>query len=1166
MVSLYDVFMPAHSNWSNGRNLEGGGLMFYSYAKTSVSLFARRGLSLALAAAGLIAVCQIGYAQSTFGTVLGTVKDPSGAFVPMAKVDLTNTGTNAVRTTQTSPNGDYQFVNVDVGTYKITVEAAGFQKTEFQAFDLAARETKRLDVDLKVATQAESVTVEAVAVVTTDAANIAETKGALELTDLPVAIGTRSQGSTSAFSTLTAQPGVQTDGSQITVSGAGPSQLSISLDGISSVGPGSFVGITELFPSFNSIEEIKISENLNPPEYGGVADITTISKSGTNTFHGGLFENFQNTDMNAADTFSHLVTPVKLNDFGAYVGGPVVIPGIYNGHDKTFFFISSEVLRLPKSYQVVESVPSLAMRSGDLTAYNPSVGAAPLVIPQSQINPYSIKLMNFFFPQPNYGPPGAVANNYVAVYDVPINSAQWDARVDHVINSKHSVFARYSYKNRRYTTCTQLSGCASPDTPLEGVLSEPEIDNSLTAAWNWIVSPTKVNELRIGFTRTRRGYSVGPTAQQAANTLGLMSGPGELPQALPPGQDIPGLTISGYVPAAANNVDTNPREQTWQALDNWTWTKGQHTLKFGGDFRYLETLYTNVFANYRMGSYQFNGSSTGYTAFQGFLLGYPDLTTISTVINPTTDAYNTHYAAYAQDDWKVSRSLTLNYGLRWEYHPGFKDWNDNMANFDPYYSSTINGQLVKGAVILPDKNSFINNLNPGFVQSIAPTPIFPASQLGIPSFLRFSSKKDFAPRIGFAWRVGGSNKTVLRGGYGRFIETLLGGSSLNGWSVGASDVGFFSNSKGANGLPVFSLPYSFPANIAQPGSQFFDLATEIHYKDPIVEEWNLTLERALGKGIGVRASYTGNHSYNIPTDANYNQPPANTNGFFSPATQAAIPFPLLAYIATSTNKGYGTYNAGTVSIHKRAAGLQFEASYTFTRNLTDAYGCGVGTSASTYVNEFGNTLCDPYHPGLDYGNVPFDRRHRFLANFLYQLPFGRGKTFLSGSSKLVNELVGGWTIAGIFLFQSGPFMSVTTLNDPSGTGYNIFGNLFAIGGRADTAPGVSPYAGQSNYQWINPAAFTNPASNIGRFGDSQEGYVVGPGTAAVSASLLKRFAVTERVYFEFGAQAANVINHPNYAVPANLTLGVPAFAQISAMQSAEGAGPRQLQLTGRFIF
>jgi hypothetical protein len=370
---------------------------------------------LAFAVLCVFALQQASHAQSTFGTVLGSIKDPSGSLIPGAIVTLTNTGTNAQHSTTTNTNGGYEFVNVEIGNWKLNVEATGFQKTEYQAFDLAARATVRIDIDLKVASQVTSVTVEAVAIVQTDASNIAETKGSLELTDLPVAISTRSSGSTSAYATLGAQPGVQFDSNNnIEVAGAGPSQLSFSIDGISSVGPGSLGALQEMFPSFNSIEEIKISENLNPAEFGGVADVTTVSKSGTNSFHGGAFENVQNTAFNAADTFANAVTEDKMNNFGIYLGGPVILPKLYNGKNKTFFFGSFEVLRLPKSDTFVNSVPTQAMRNGDLSAYlDPSLGGDGVLlngytnnqIPASQLNPYTQKLLDTFYPLPNFGPP-----------------------------------------------------------------------------------------------------------------------------------------------------------------------------------------------------------------------------------------------------------------------------------------------------------------------------------------------------------------------------------------------------------------------------------------------------------------------------------------------------------------------------------------------------------------------------------------------------------------------------------------------------------------------------------------------------------------------------------------------------------------------------------------
>ena len=531
-----------------------------------------------------------------------------------------NSGTNAEHMTTTNTNGAYEFVNVEIGNYKLTVVAPGFQKMETKPFDLTARQTARLDVDgMQVASQATSVTVEAVSVIQTDASSIAETKGSIELTDLPVAISTRSSGSTSAYATLGAQPGVQYDSNNnIEVSGAGPSQLSFSIDGISSVGPGSLGALQELFPSFNSIEEIKISENLNPAEFGGVADVTTVSKSGTNELHGGAFENVQNTDFNAADTFANQVTEDKLNNFGIYLGGPVILPKLYNGRNKTFFFGSYEVLRLPKSETFINSVPTQAMRNGDLSAYlNPDLGGDGIEltgypgnqIPKSALNPYTQKLLNVFYPLPNFGPPGAIANNYLGIYPSPINSTQGDVRMDQSLGPKHMIFARWTHKNRRITT-PQGQGFypSNPSTPALGGVSRPEIYNSLATSYNWVISPTLVNELRGGFSVISRNTTGGLTSQQSAAALGLTSGTGALPGPLPPGYDTPTIILAGFMGFQAQSNDLNPHEGTYEVTDSLTWTKGKHTYKFGGDFRYLSSLNTQVFNDYRMGQYQFNGS------------------------------------------------------------------------------------------------------------------------------------------------------------------------------------------------------------------------------------------------------------------------------------------------------------------------------------------------------------------------------------------------------------------------------------------------------------------------------------------------------------------------------------------------------------------------------
>jgi len=1120
--------------------------------------------------------------QSTSGTVLGTVKESSGAVVPMAVVNLTNTGTNAKHSTVTSDTGTYQFVNIEVGTYRLDVQATGFQKAEFTAFDLGGRETKRLDAELSIASQTTTVNVEAsAATIEADTSSIAETKGSRELTDLPVAITSRSTGSTSAMSTLTAQSGVQTDANgNISVAGSLPSQLSMSIDGISSMGTGSAItinavgAVSELFPSFNAIEEIRIGETINPAEFGGVADITTISKAGSNHLHGGVFENFQNSYTNAADFFSHIVNEVKMNNFGIYMGGPVVIPKLYNGHDKTFFFGSFEALRLPKSQTEIESVPTLAMRNGDLSTYlasanggaaNQLTGYPGNIIPPNMLSAYSQRVLSTFFPLPNYGPPGAIANNYVANFPIPISSAQGDARVDQMIGSKHLIFARYTYKNRRVTAVPIAPAYAnpgSPSLPTVGENSIPELDQALTIAWNYTISPTLVNEMRGGFSISHQASTYGITAQQSANALGLTG----LPQAPPAGSDIvPQFVIAGFAPLGLQNENAN--QGTKQILETLTWTKGKHTIKFGADYRRLHAFFNAVFYNDLEGSYTFNGSvmssllgGGAATPLASFLLGYPDNSTIATNLLCCTFGMAQHYAAFVQDDYKVSSRFTLNYGLRYEYHPTFRDKYNNVSNIDLNYTSVVNGQTVRGAVIVPGPGT-LGTIDPGFAESIAPTPIVTAQSIGAPPALRYSQKTDFAPRIGFAWRIF-DDKTVLRGGYGRYIEALMGTAALSAWATQSSDVGFFNNSIGANGTPTYQLPYSWPSNIAQPGSQSYFQVTALHYKDPYVQEWNLTLERDLGANFGLRLSYDGNHSSDLGTGMNINQPIPNTVGFGN-LTSANFPFPQFQEIYYNTNYGFGNYNAMTIAVQKRMShGLQLQASYIYARNLSNLGG-NPSTPAGGFAGEYGGTISDPYAPGIDYGNVNFTRRNRFLATFLYDLPFGKGKMLLNGANGFLDRVVNGWELGGVLLFQSGPFMTVSTLNDPCGCGFNAFNST---GGRADTVPGVSPTAGQSIGQWINPAAFTSPANAIGRFGDSSAGNVVGPGTQAVSMSLIKSVAVRESLRVQIGAQVANLFNHPNFAPPSTLTVGVAGFGALNALQTAEGAGPRQIQLTARITF
>jgi hypothetical protein len=448
-------------------------------------------------------------------------------------------------------------------------------------------------------------------------------------------------------------------------------------------------------------------------------------------------------------------------------------------------------------------------------------------------------------------------------------------------------------------------------------------------------------------------------------------------------------------------------------------------------------------------------------------------------------------------------------------------------------------------------NAALSLVNPAFAQSIAPTPIITASQAGIPQSLRYSQKTDFAPRVGFAYRLTADGKTVIRGGIGRFIEAELGNLLLSSWAVEASDVASFTNTI-TNGKPQLSFPYPFPSNLAQPGTQVFDLSNVLHYQDPYVTQWNFTIERDLGFQTGLRISYDGSHGSHLGITDNPDEVPANTVGFATASKGA--PFPLFNQIIEENNGGVSNYNALTIVGNKRMShGLQFQVTYNYAKNLSDEGGYAPGG----FAGSGGGTTTNFFDPRLDYGNVAFTRRNRFVSTFLYESPFSRT------GNKVVNQLAGGWELAGVLTFQTGPFLTVVANGaDPSGTNFvNLIGN-----GRADIVSGANVVpSNQSIAEWINPAAFAIPANNIGRFGDSPVGSVVGPGTQAVALSLFRSIVLHERVRLRVGMAASNALNHPNYGSP-GLTLGTSTFGVISSLQTAEGSGPRSLQLSGRITF
>jgi hypothetical protein len=1115
------------------------------------------------------------FAQSTFGSIVGTVKDSSGAVIPGASVMLTNIGTAAERTVVTDQHGDFSLVNLNPGKYQVTVSAAGFEKTDFSDLDLQSRETKRVDAALKLGSATETVMVQGASagVITTDVSNLSETKTGRELTELPVAVYSRSTGSTSPIDTLSTEPGVQVDdNNDLVIDGTTPALMSYTIDGISSVDVENSGPINELFPSFNSISEIRISGSNNNAEFSGVADVTTTSKSGTNTLHGGIFENLQNTVLTAGNPFTHSTPTIIMNNFGGFLGGPVSIPHLYSGKDKTFFFMSYEGLRLPRQVPLITNVPSADMRNGNLVNY---LAGTPIFNPDGSsidpanvpISPVSANFIKYFFPAPNSGQPTDYQNNYRVNYPAPITSDQADLRLDYTLTSKQSMFVRGTYKIRSVITPPNPNCpgyCVNAGSPITGAFGNPETDQGVTFSHNYAISNSLVNEFRAGFNGTH--YTTAMLEGSTATYLGLAGIQGITPNPVPTAPDV---NITGFMVTGGGNPSVQ-HSVIVQLLDNLTWSKGKHTFKFGGEIRHMSDHDDNVFGNYSAGQYFFN-NSTQYSDVNGnavsigdpytaFLLGYPDYTYNSEQINhPAMNGRGYGYGFFGQDDWKISNRLTLNLGLRYELHPPLKDSEYNTAAFLPTYNE--NG--VTGAVVVPNQTA-LGYTSSNFAASIAPSPILTAAQAGIPKALRYTYMKDFGPRIGFAWRLAGTDKTVLRGGWGRFIEQPLGFSLVSGWAVSSSFVNYTGQSQTApGGTPTISFPSPFSATVV-PGGASFQYAFPIHYSDPSVQQWNLTLEQDLGHDIGMRLSYIGSHGSDLETFVDLNQVQPNTIGWAN-AFPIDAPFQSWGYIESIVNGAQSNYNSMSASMNKRFVnGLQFQVSYMWTRDLSDAQGY-----APTSLTTEGNSVSsDRFNLGLDYGNVSFDRRSRFLATYLYELPFGKGKPFLSSGGAL-NTLVGGWQFGGVVVLQSGAFLTpYQTTTDPAGT--NLLSNAGST--RADRIAGVPVYlrgvpSAAGDPTFLNVNAFADPPNNSGGFGSAGVGNVVGPGTQSYSMSLIKSTSLWEGAKFQFGAEAANVFNHRNYQTPdMNVDDGPTGFGIITALQTAEGAGPRNIEITARVSF
>jgi hypothetical protein len=1085
-------------------------------------------------------------AQSTFGTIRGTVQDSSGAVIPDAAVTVKSQDQGTTRQAISDGAGDFVVENLQPGRYTVTVERAGFSKAVVNGAQLTARQDLRIPVTLSIATEATEVIVEASgAAINTEDATLGDSKDNELITELP--LNDRAT-TTSPLGSLSLSANVQADSSgNIALGGASSSMVNFSVDGISTTNVRQNGALQDAYPSQEGIEAVKITSFNNSAEFSQVGDVTFTTKSGTNKFHGSLFEYLQNDALDAVPYGFSGKAPKHFNTFGGSLGGPVLIPHVLSGRDKTFFFVDYEGNRRATAVAQQFLVPTQDERNGDLTALGGGTIAAGNISPTA-------KALLAYYPLPNVA--GQSNFNYEQFASTPGRTDGADIRMDETITSKQAAYARFSRKN----ITSDIANNLLPNDA-DGIHNR-----SLLVSHTYTLSQHLVNEFRFGFTNVTTAVNFPIAGVDALAQLDLT------------GVNISQHPLTHAFPTFNFNAGTNftvigrdktgtTQSKTTQFTDNVSYNLGKHNLKAGLDVRRVRYFdlesFAPAYASDDFGAFIFQPTFTG-NAFGDFLTGAPTFLNFA-VSSPDVGGTAWQYSVYAQDEFQLTSRLTLSYGLRWQVLPSFQEDGGNLANFDQKTNSIVVPDQL--AAYLNKNNLQATNL--GFQQSFNAcnlgntsmpcTNYVTASQDHLPQGLRNTYMGNFQPRFSLAWRPFNDTKTVVRAGFGVFTITNLGPLSFNNSGNPTSALHTYTNTANSDGSPSIRFPQTAPANVGGPvyGGGGLDQGVDPNYRDPQANQWNLTVERQVGTSNSVRASYVGMHTGRLSITEDINQVPAGT----TPYSPAATPYPNWFELFTTFNAGKANYHALELeATHKSGHGLYLDLNYTFAKNLAD----NQGDTPSSYAGEvnYGLPIADRFHIPADYGNTEGTRRQRFLMTGSYQVPVGKGRAFMNGGG-WTDAVLGGWELNTVTLLETGPWLTpnISTGEDQSNTNVGPRGALL----RPDQVSNNFS-AGRSRAQYFNPAAFAPTPVGAGRFGNAGVGILQGPGTEAVSLGLAKVYRVGERARVRFESTFTNVLNHTNFAPPSILQQGSTGFGALSAAQTSENAGNRTGQAALRVDF
>jgi hypothetical protein len=1061
-------------------------------------------ISLLLGILGLAA--RPGHGQATQSTILGTVTDPSGAVIAGAEVVVKNEGTNFERTMTTDEKGDYRVAGLEVGTYEVSVSATGFKKLVRSQIIVDSSQTKRVDLNLEVGDTSNTVEVSGdVGQLETETSSISNVKSSQDFAQLPQSVYGRGWPNV-VFVTAGVQSG---DGATnnccgVVINGARDTANNFTSDGIT---VNDVVGGRQTANGFpggdvESYQEFKIMTANNSAEYPQVAQLSMVGKSGSNDLHGSFYWGNFNSKFNAR-AWNDPTKPSfeNHNMFAVNNGGPVIIPKLYNGKDKTFYFFHYSGARYRTGNRARTSVPPPAFRQGDfsallgkITIVDPFTGV-PFPnnqIPAGRISPVAKAVQDLVYPDPNLAGLGefGTTENYYADPGYQFDADGLTARIDQKISEKNTLFVRVGLTIHNHDVVRGALKNGYGSNQLLGNVPGRSVVVSDTHNF----SPNILNEFKLGYSRNAyfdTDYNFG--AQPDIGLQGIDNAAGD-----PAVGGLPSFNFAGAIPFESTNTWLNSISQVqnnYQVVDNLSWYRSRHTFKMGLDVRRYQVNDENKPTSLR-GAFNFDDQLSGL-AYANFLLGVPSYAERS-IARPNAYLRGSQFGFYFQDDFKVSQKITLNYGIRYEYQTPWVEKYDRMFTFDP-----VTGSLVTAGTSIPSD----------LVPAVAATlPIITAGQAGFPTrSLMKNDSNNWSPRVGLAIRPFADTTTVFRLGYGIYTQMWPGMLGLNAtggpWQ---STESFFIE----QGLPGITFPDPFLTTSEFSGLQSI-AGLAVRFPNERTHQWNFTAGREFWN-TAVEISYVGTKAQNIPYAMDLNLLPPSPQ----PYSSANRPYPEFNTVSLTQSGGSSIYHGMTIQAdRKMSGGMSFNVNYTWAKALTDV-------SLTSYPASFSQNQYARY---LERGDDDWVRHHQLRFSYIYELPFGRGKRFLGNLSAVAAQFVSGWQLNGITTMSSGRRLSPTFSGvDPANT------NQF--GGRPDRVSdgnldGDMRDRIKAGMPIWDAAAFVVPAEGRGAYGNSGRNILTGPGAQTWNIVLGKYFQFGEAARLQFRWELFNAFNRANFGAP-----------------------------------